>query len=233
MSEMYFMISITNREELKDTLAIFEKHGVGVAFVSLGRGTALVNATPKAVCGAVITGENWKKVKRSLEQEMKIDLPHRGIVFIVPLSGAGSLRQLTLLSGTQEFTTGEESVLKNTKYELIIVIANAGHSDAVMEAARAAGAKGGTVVHAKGTGQTGTEDFLGVTLATEKEMIYIVAASEVKKNIMQSIKDSCGLGTPAKAVLLSLPVTETAGLRFFEMQEHDEEQETEKKDDKS
>ena len=219
MNELYFMISITNREELKDTLAIFEKHGVGVAFVSLGRGTAIINAAPKAVCGAVITGENWKKVKKSLEQEMKIDLPHRGIVFIIPLSAAGSLRQLSLLAGTQKFTTGEESVLKNTKYELIIAIANAGYSDAVMDAAREAGAKGGTVVHAKGTGTTGTEDFLGVTLASEKEMIYIVATTELKEPIMQSIKESCGLGKPAKAVLLSLPVTETAGLRFFELQE--------------
>lgn len=224
MNEVYFMISITNREELKDTLAIFEKNGVGVTFVSLGRGTAIINSTPKAVCGAVVTGENWKKVKRALEQEMKIDLPHRGIVFVVPVSAAGSLRQLTLLSGTQEIKTGEESVLKNTKYELIIAIANAGYSDVVMEAARAAGAKGGTVVHAKGTGQTGTEDFLGVTLASEKEMIYIVATTELKKPIMQAIKETCGLGKPAKAVLLSLPVTETAGLRFFEMQESSEEE---------
>ena len=216
MNEVYFMISITNREELKDTLSIFEKNGVGVTFVSLGRGTAIINSTPKAVCGAVVTGENWKKVKRALEQEMKIDLPHRGIVFIVPVSAAGSLRQLTLLSGTQEIKTGEESVLKNTKYELIIAIANAGYSDVVMEAARAAGAKG--------TGQTGTEDFLGVTLASEKEMIYIVATTELKKPIMQAIKETCGLGKPAKAVLLSLPVTETAGLRFFEMQESSEEE---------
>lgn len=222
MSELNYMISITNREELKEALGIFGKHGAGITFVSLGRGTALINSAPKALCGAVVTTDTWKKIKRSLQQEMQIDLPHRGVVFTIPLSGVGGMRQLRMLAGTQEFEIGEESVLKNTKYEVIIAIANAGYSDAIMESARRKGAKGGTVVHAKGTGATGTEEFLGVTLATEKEMIYIVVTSDLRKEIMKAIMDDCGLGHPAKAVVISLPVTDTAGLRFFEMTEKDE-----------
>lgn len=59
----------------------------------------------------------------------------------------------------------------NFEYELILVIANEGHTDAVMDAARAAGAGGGTVIHAKGTGGMGTEKFFNVSIASEKKSL--------------------------------------------------------------
>ena len=108
--------------------------------------------------------------------------------------------------------------MKDTKYELIIVIANQGHSEMVMDAARSQGAGGGTVIHAKGTGLEKAEKFLGVSIADEKEMIFIVAKSEMKNAIMRSIMDNAGLGSKAKSVVFSLPVTDTAGLRLQEIQ---------------
>ena len=108
--------------------------------------------------------------------------------------------------------------MKNTKYELIIVIANQGYSELVMEAARAQGAGGGTVIHAKGTGLEKAEKFLGVSIADEKEMIFIVAKSEMKNSIMRSIMEKAGLESKAKSVVFSLPVTDTAGLRLQEIQ---------------
>lgn len=108
--------------------------------------------------------------------------------------------------------------MKNTKYELIVVIANHGYSEEVMAAARAQGAGGGTVIHAKGTGLEKAEKFLGVSIADEKEIIYIVAKSEMKNAIMKSIMDNAGLESKAKAVVFSIPVSDTAGLRLQEIQ---------------
>jgi len=213
------MISITNREELDSLIQIYHSHGVDVNFVSLGNGTALIDSTPKAVSYSLVTGENWPKVRHALETEMEIDLPNRGIVFTVPLSSMGGMKQLMALLGSQKFKKGEESVMKNTKYELIIVIANIGYSDQIMAAAREAGAKGGTVIHAKGTGAHGSRDFYGVTLAEEKEMIYTVVLSEKKNAVMANVMEKCGVGKKPEAVLMSLPVTSTAGMRFYEMKE--------------
>ena len=50
--------------------------------------------------------------------------------------------------------------MKNTIYELIVVICNIGYNDMVMDAARQAGATGGTIIHARGTARKETEDFL-------------------------------------------------------------------------
>ena len=108
--------------------------------------------------------------------------------------------------------------MKNTKYELIVVIANHGYSEEVMDAARAQGAGGGTVIHAKGTGLEKAEKFLGVSIADEKEMIFIVAKTEMKNAIMRSIMENAGLESRARSVVFSLPVTDTAGLRLQDIQ---------------
>lgn len=72
-------------------------------------------------------------------------------------------------------------------HELIMAIMNEGYSDTVMDAARSAGAGGGTVLHAKGTGRARAEKFFGVSLADEKDVVYIVAHAEEKAAIMQAI----------------------------------------------
>lgn len=69
----------------------------------------------------------------------------------------------------------ENRMEKEGTHELIIVIANQGFTDKVMDAARAAGATGGTAVHAKGTGTELAKKFFGVSLAAEKELIFILS----------------------------------------------------------
>ena len=106
--------------------------------------------------------------------------------------------------------------MKDTTHELLVVIADLGNSDLIMDAARQAGATGGTIIHAKGTGMERAEKFLGVTLASEKEIIFIVTKKEQKNAIMQSVMEHAGMNTKAKAIVFSLPVTSTAGLRLLE-----------------
>lgn len=103
-----------------------------------------------------------------------------------------------------------------TDKELIVIICENGHTDEVMQAARAAGAGGGTVLHAKGTGTDIAKKFYGISLAEEKEMLFIVARADEKRAIMEGVNEKAGLSTPARAVSFSLPVSDTAGLRFFE-----------------
>lgn len=106
--------------------------------------------------------------------------------------------------------------MKDTAHDLIIVIANRGYIELVMDAARGAGAYGGTVLQAKGTGMEHAEQFMGVSLAAEKEMIFIVTKTEQKNSIMKAIMEQAGPDSEAKAIVFSLPVTDTAGLRLIE-----------------
>ena len=88
--------------------------------------------------------------------------------------------------------------------------------------ARGAGAYGGTVIHAKGTGMEYAEKYLGVTIAAEKAMIFIVTKKDQKNSIMKAIMEQAGMQTPAKTIVFSLPVTDTAGLRLVDLDEENE-----------
>lgn len=72
------------------------------------------------------------------------------------------------------------------------------------------------MLHAKGTGMEGAQHFLGVTLAAEKEVIMIVVKKEQKNTIMKAIMEDAGLQSRAKAIVFSVPVTDTAGMRLTE-----------------
>ena len=100
-----------------------------------------------------------------------------------------------------------------TVQELIVAVYEKGYTDMVMDAAREAGAGGGTTIRAKGTG-AGAQKFFGLSLAEEKEMLFIVTATDKKKDIMRAIMQNAGIDSKAHSLVFSLPVTESAGFRF-------------------
>ncbi len=224
MDELYMMATISDRNQARRFLAFYREHGVTVTLITFGKGTAAsevldsfgLEAAKKAILFAFVTGTEWKEIKSGLQKQIKIDIPGSGIAFIIPLSSIGGKKQLEFLTEGREFKKGEESTLKETKYELLVVIANQGYTDMIMDAAREANAPGGTVIHAKGTGTEKAEKFLGVSIAAEKEMIFMVARKEGKNAIMKAIMEKAGIHSEARSVVFSLPVTETAGMRLIE-----------------
>ena len=70
------------------------------------------------------------------------------------------------------------------KYEVVVVIVNEGHSDKVMDAARDAGARGGTIAHARGSGTKDIEKKYGIVITPQKEMIYILVNENIRDAVM-------------------------------------------------
>lgn len=224
MNSLYWLVTITDRRSTDAFLALYAEFGVTVSLRTVGSGTAVqetlstlgLERTEKAVLFAMITAGTWPKLQKELRHRLRIDVPGTGIAFIIPLSSIGGKRALQFLTEHQTFTLEEESTLKDTRYELLLVIANQGYTGSIMDAARAEGAGGGTVVHAKGTGMEGAEKFLGISLAAEKEMIYIVVHRDKRNDIMSAIMRDAGMASKAKSICFTLPVSATAGLRLIE-----------------
>lgn len=222
---LYWMVTIIDRNQSRKFLSFYRNYDISVVLSTLGHGTAASNvlnyfsleATQKAVLCAVVTDTVWNAVKKGLETIMQIDIPGTGVAFVVPVSSVGGKRQLQFITSGMPFTKGEESVLKDTKYELLVVVANQGYTETIMEAARRGKAAGGTMIHAKGTGMEGAEKFLGVSLAAEKELIFIVVRREQKNEVMSAIMEDAGIETRAGAIVFSVPVTSTAGLRLTDL----------------
>ena len=200
MSELNLMVTITERSKLTAFLSFYRERQVPVQLISLALGTASnetlnylgLERSDKCVFASFVTDEKWEELRRGLRRELQFLTEH------------------------QNYQKGEESTMKDTKYELLVVIANHGYSDLIMDAARGAGAAGGTVIHAKGTGMEGAEKFLGISLAAEKEMIYIVVHRDKRNDIMSAIMRDAGMASKAKSICFTLPVSATAGLRLIE-----------------
>lgn len=223
MNELYMMGIITNRGMRDRFTTFFKERGIHVTLSALAVGTANsaildyfgMEATEKIIYMAFVSFDTWRDVKKALYYELKIAIPGRGIAFLIPLSSIGGKKALNYLTLGQTINIEEESTLKNTEFELLITIANAGYIDIIMDAARSADAPGGTVIHAKGTGTEQAKKFFGISLAEEKEMIFIVVRSSQKNEIMKVIMENAGPSTPAGGIIFSLPVTSTAGLTLL------------------
>ena len=214
MGNIYLMTTIVDRKITNKYIDLYKENDLNVMLLTLGLGTASndildylgLDNPEKAVAFSVIEEHSWIQIKKQLQKKLQIDAPGGGIAFITPLSSIGGQKALHFLLETQDYQKQEETTLKNTTHDLIIVIAEHGYTNLIMDAARAAGAHGGTIIHAKGTGME----------AAEKEIVFIVAKSEEKNSIMKAIMKEAGLDTKAKAITFSLPVTDTAGLRLLE-----------------
>ena len=230
MSDVYIMTTIIDRKNSKKYIDLYKKDKLEVMYITLGEGTARgdildylgLEASEKMVIFNFVQQHDWMLTKKDLQRKLQIDAPGEGIAFLVPLSSIGGKRTLQFLLDRQELPESEESTLKDTTYELIVAIADQGNLEMVMDAARGAGAYGGTVIHAKGTGMEYAEKYLGVTIAAEKAMIFIVTKKDQKNSIMKASMEQAGMQTPAKTIVFSLPVTDTAGLRLVDLDEENE-----------
>ena len=98
------------------------------------------------------------------------------------------------------------------KFELIVVIVNPNFSEIAMNAAREEGARGGTIVHARGTGTKAMEEKYGIIITPEKDIILILASEEIRDKILGAIYKAVGLATDGQGIAFALPVSEVIGI---------------------
>lgn len=132
-----------------------------------------------------------------------------GVAFAIPVSGAsGAAFALNATSAEKEGNTE----MTEPKYELIITIVNRGGFEAVKEASKAAGARGGTLLHGLGMGGEEAAKFLGISIQPEKDIVLIVVEREDREKIMQNILDTAGILSEYRGICFSLPVDSALGL---------------------
>ena len=110
-------------------------------------------------------------------------------------------------------------------HEVIFCIVNAGFSDAVMDAAKEFGARGGTVIRGRGTAAPEAEKLFGITVEPEKEIVMILVSSEIRNDILHALYKAVGLETPGQGIAFSMPVDRAVGIT-----PHEKSEKSEKKD---
>ncbi len=102
--------------------------------------------------------------------------------------------------------------MAESKHELILCIVNTGFSDIVMDAAKEVGARGGTVLHARGTANKEAEEFFHITIQPDKEIVMILVDAQIKDAVLHAIYRSAGLKTDGQGIAFSMPVNHVVGL---------------------
>ena len=194
-------------------------HAMGTASSEILKAFGL-SGTEKTVCLCIETAFRIGPLMTAIVERMELTRPGNGIAFVIPISGVSAAvshvfsKQLEALKERwMEYMDKEaESALQDLTHELVIAVINQGYSENVMDVARGAGARGGTIVHARRSGVEDAAKFFGISLQAEKEIVAILVPKCQKKELMQELAKACGMKTDAHGIIVSLPVQSCAGI---------------------
>ena len=227
MESAVLLTTIADRRRSDRYEDFFAANQVLVTLTAQGVGTASsqildymgIGESEKHVFFSVLPEHQAQDLLKNMNKILRLYIPGNGIAFTIPLSSFAGALALKYLTGNDHLGHTEEDtspMVQENNNELIIAITNHGYLDQVMDAARAAGARGGTVIHALGTGAASAEKFFGISIAREKDMIFIVTRTQDRNAIMKAMVAKAGEATKAHAIVFSLPVSSIAGLHLDE-----------------
>lgn len=148
-----------------------------------------------------------------LEDDLHSAAPGRGIAFTVPLAAVNSLVATVITMRTKVDWEDGGEMDKEKKSSLVLVMLNQGYTDAVMETAKKAGARGGTIIRARWAGDESFAQARGLThLQAEKEMIFIVVPKEIRAAVMEAINRKHGLQNEAGAMVSAVGIEQLVHL---------------------
>ncbi len=223
------LVSIVNSRDEIRLKEIVDDCSVTLSVALAGTGTARsqvldyfgIGETEKTIVFSLFPESDEDALIKEIRSKMSLYLVGRGISFTVPLTGVSEIIANGLASAATEKNVEEDKIMTETerKYDLIIAAVGADHADEAMEAARSAGAAGGTILHARMLDNKKAEQFAGISLAREQEILMILSRREGKLAIMQALFDKVGVKTEAGGIIFSLPVDRTVGINADEAEE--------------
>lgn len=218
---MQLLVSIVERGKGVGLMKHYSQYKIIYHNQAAGRGTAASHlldtlgfgTTERDVVLSLAPRDTVRQLMYHLRDEDRSKLGAPGIAFALDLSGMTAIMAVVLSRlEHMEPERGEQLMERGDHHSLILVLVNQGYTDAVMDTARSAGARGGTVIRARWTQAGEVEKFVGITLQTEKEVLSIVASNRERSGIMEAINREHGLKSAAQAMVISLPIDHTARL---------------------
>lgn len=193
-------------------LSIAKKNGISGGTIVLGHGTAtsrlaeLLGLTDirKEVVFMVAERTLGRNALKIFDDELQLHKPKHGIAFAMPVGAF-------LGSGSYDYQfRADEGV--ESMYRAIFVVVDKGRGEQVMDAAKAVGARGGTIINARGSGIHETAKFLNMEIEPEKEMVLILAKGELADEIVRAVRDDLKIDEPGHGIIFVQSVVETYGV---------------------
>ncbi|MDE6998563.1 MAG: hypothetical protein K2P04_11910 [Oscillospiraceae bacterium] len=219
--QLSLIMSIVERGSGGKLVKLYNKNHIFTHIRFEGQGTATseildilgLGGSEKDIIWSVATRPAARELLEKLDDELRGAAPGRGIAFAVRLSALSSLVAAFIGMKTRVEEGTEEAMENQQKSSMILVTVNQGFTGTVMDTARKAGARGGTIIKGRWAGDESFAQTAGITtLQAEKELIFIVAPMEQRNRIMDAIAKEHGLRTEAGAMVMAVGVEQLVHL---------------------
>ncbi len=217
--DMKLIVSFVERGQGNDLAKFFAEYHVSFNLRSVGIGTASsdlldvlgIGSAEKDVIFSLASKVNAERLMNRLSDNLR-SIREKGIVFSMPLTGLNNVVATVLERQGDAESRGGNDMDAAVANSLVLVVVNQGNTDAVMNTARAAGARGGTIIRSRFTGLEELDEMYESMQEGEKEIIAMVVPTTQRNTIMETINKKHGLKTEAGAVILSLGIDQIAKL---------------------
>lgn len=221
---LHLLTLITTPKLAEKAQALFKKERLPIQYRFYAEGTVSsdlmdvlgLGSIDKSVLMTVVPKLSSETILKDLRAELQMTAVNSGIAFTVPLTGVNNLVLQMLSQSLPETLLNSQRKddfrMTDIRHVLITAVVNRGFSGDVMDAARAAGAKGGTVIHSRRVSDEQTTALFGMNVQEEQEIVMILADAENKLAIMGRISEQCGTHSEAQGIVMSMPCDEVIGI---------------------
>ncbi len=212
---MKLMITIVELKHDSFIESIYNEQGIHWQYRCTGHGTAssdLQNVlgfetTEREILLSMATKSTIERLMYDLNNDLRSTVNAKGIAFDMPLTGINSLLAMKLMEYDEKQPEREEiNMPQSATHSLILVSVKQGFSDEVMDTAKAAGARGGSIIRGRRLGDEEREQFYGFTLQGEQEIILMVVPTSIRNRVMDDINAKHGVKAQGGAFVYSLGV---------------------------
>lgn len=206
---------VVNFGSAEKIIKIAKQTGITGTTVFLGKGTAhnywlqlldLADVRKELVLIAAEESLAYQALE-TLNNKFDFTRPKHGIAFSLPING------LLGMHGYPGKYSKEERGANNTMHKAIFVIVDKGNAETVVDTATAAGARGATIINARGSGIHENQMLFAMAIEPEKEIVMIIAKTEITEAIVTAIRDQLKIDAPGNGIMFVLDVNKTFGLR--------------------
>ncbi len=228
MEKLLAMWVVSPRDKVDKIISTFKLNNSNLQYTMYGKGTVSqeladtlgLDEETRAITVGVIKQSQEKNIYHHLEHKLRLDQEGHGIIFclnITSVVGTYSYRFLANDVGSDKMEENKpskkvENLQLQHDFELVVVIVNTDATEKTIEAAKLAGARGGTIINAHGTGTAEANLLFGIRIVPEKAVVFFVVESKKKDAIMQTIAKEVGLSKPGQGIIFSQPVASAYGL---------------------
>ncbi len=207
---------IVTHEQSKFIFKIAKKMGLSVTTL-FGLGTVSsgflnmlgIKSSRREVLKILLKSEQTASLIKAIDDKIQLEKPGNGIASFTGVIACAGVRDI---EASRDNIIAEENM-----YHKITVIVDRGNSEQVIDIAKNAGARGGTILHGRGSAGREAQTIFGIEIEPEKDLVIIITPSSITKNVFDALTKELDLESPGKGVMFVEPIIETHGL--FEIKE--------------